>query len=358
MPLPRADAGSDEWVWGGESNGSFSIRSAYNLIRSSDLSQALLDWHHIWKWKGPNKIRHFLWLSAHDRLLTNSARKRRNLTDDGSCPFCHLHEESVIHVLRDCRFAQDAWRISGRGSLNDPNWNTPLERWLSHYLPRDHDFSFGVTCWYLWRSRNERIFETISTSPASVAVKARSWSGEVARALSNDASWITGSNQRVMTEIFWEPGPEGRASAGGLLRDSSGRTLRAFTANLGRCSITRAELRAALIGLMIAWETGHRRIKLQMDSTAAIALFNNSNGARHQHSLEVAQLQDLLGREWTVEVDHIYRDANQAADYLASIGFNHPLGTHEISISDCNLNYFVRLDLMGVSNVRSLSNNS
>ncbi|CAN1184834.1 Putative ribonuclease H protein At1g65750 [Linum perenne] len=109
---------------------------------------------------------------------------------------------------------------------------------------------------------------------------------------------------------------------------------------------------------MIAWETGHRRIKLQMDSTAAIALFNNSNGARHQHSLEVAQLQDLLGREWTVEVDHIYRDANQAADYLASIGFNHPLGTHEISISDCNLNYFVRLDLMGVSNVRSLSNNS
>ncbi|CAN1179328.1 Putative ribonuclease H protein At1g65750, partial [Linum perenne] len=238
---------------------------------------------------------------------------------------------------------------------------------------KDHAFSFGVTCWYLWRSRNDRIFGNISIPAASVAYKAANWAREVAQAMSQDASWIIGRDQSVATEISWDPGPEdwttinsdgsfisesGKASAGGLLRDSSGRPLKAFTANLGICSITRAELRGALIGLMIAWEAGHRRIKLQMDSTAAIAIFNAPDDPMHQHSLEVTQFKGLIAREWTVEVEHVYREGNQAADYLASIGFNYPLGTHEISIIDCNLNYFVRLDSLGVSTVRFISNTS
>ncbi|CAN1295011.1 hypothetical protein LINPERPRIM_LOCUS22681, partial [Linum perenne] len=43
--------------------------------------------------------------------------------------------------------------------------------------------------------------------------------------------------------------------------DSQGRCLAAFSMNLGKCSITRAELRGALSVLQLAWERGYRKIQ-------------------------------------------------------------------------------------------------
>ncbi|CAN1176076.1 hypothetical protein LINPERHAP2_LOCUS32325 [Linum perenne] len=68
--------------------------------------------------------------------------------------------------------------------------------------------------------------------------------------------------------------------------------------------------------------------------------------------------RDLLAKDWIVDICHVYREGNQAADYLASIGFNFPLGSHEIPISDCSLNYFARLDSLGVATVRMINNTS
>ncbi|CAN1126848.1 hypothetical protein LINPERHAP2_LOCUS3671 [Linum perenne] len=45
-------------------------------------------------------------------------------------------------------------------------------------------------------------------------------------------------------------------AAGGLIRDS-GRVLTAYSECLGVCSITWAELRAVLIGLLMVWEKGY-----------------------------------------------------------------------------------------------------
>ena len=53
-----------------------------------------------------------------------------------------------------------------------------------------------------------------------------------------------------------------KAAAGGILRDSRDRTLVAFATNLGSRSITRAELRGALFGLEIAWNSGYINVTL------------------------------------------------------------------------------------------------
>ncbi|CAN1347607.1 Putative ribonuclease H protein At1g65750 [Linum perenne] len=73
MSPPRPEAREDEWIWGLEGNGKFSIKSAYCLIRNCTAEQDASLWNRVWNWKGPNKIRHFIWLVAHDRLLTNQA---------------------------------------------------------------------------------------------------------------------------------------------------------------------------------------------------------------------------------------------------------------------------------------------
>ncbi|CAN1312556.1 hypothetical protein LINPERPRIM_LOCUS28673, partial [Linum perenne] len=45
-----------------------------------------------------------------------------------------------------------------------------------------------------------------------------------------------------------------------------------FTAKLGKCSITRAELRGIIQGFELAWNGGHRKIIVQTDSLAAVLL--------------------------------------------------------------------------------------
>ncbi|CAN1777535.1 Putative ribonuclease H protein At1g65750 [Linum perenne] len=325
MSAPQREAGDDEWVWGEEANGKFSIRSAYNLIHSAETSRSPEFWRQIWNWKGPNKIRHFIWLAAHDRLLTNHARKRRNLTEDTRCHWCLHPDETVIHVLRDCSFAQEVWRAIERGQRTDREWQEPLEVWLPSNLDRDQKFSFGVTCWFLWRSRNERIFESASTPANSVAIKAAVWTDNASKALERDTSWMNVNEGRSVTAISWDSGPSdwvtlnsdgavkttsGKASAGGVLRDDRGRILKAYTINLGVCSITRAELRGAITGLELAWKSGFRRILLQMDSTAAISLFEASEPAVHQHALEVIQFKEFMARDWVVRIKHVFREAD------------------------------------------------
>ncbi|CAN1162412.1 Putative ribonuclease H protein At1g65750, partial [Linum perenne] len=64
--------------------------------------------------------------------------------------------------------------------------------------------------------------------------------------------------------------PHSQAAAGGILRNWQGRPVSTFAANLGRCSIMCAELRASEIGLMIAWDRGYEKVHLQIDSLAAV----------------------------------------------------------------------------------------
>ncbi|CAN1799415.1 Putative ribonuclease H protein At1g65750 [Linum perenne] len=106
-----------------------------------------------------------------------------------------------------------------------------------------------------------------------------------------------------------------------------------FSSNVGSCSITHAELRGVAIGLKLAWEAGARKVVVQADSRAAIA---------------------LLLRNWEVVFHHTYREGNRTADFLANLGHSLPFGTHSIPVSDCNLCFYLRLNCMGISEPGSI----
>ncbi|CAI0558367.1 unnamed protein product [Linum tenue] len=57
-----------------------------------------------------------------------------------------------------------------------------------------------------------------------------------------------------------QPGSE--AAGGGIIRDWTGKCMGAFVENLGVCTITRAEIMAAIRGLQMAWEYGYRKVLL------------------------------------------------------------------------------------------------
>ncbi|CAN1837682.1 hypothetical protein LINPERHAP1_LOCUS35168, partial [Linum perenne] len=83
------------------------------------------------------------------------------------------------------------------------------------------------------------------------------------------------------------------------------------------------------------WEAGFRKVVLQLDSKTAILIMTSDKEVTHQHGLEAIKLRELLNQEWTVMVQHSYREGNHAVDYLASIGYDYPFGSHTIHETNC-----------------------
>ncbi|CAN1138640.1 Putative ribonuclease H protein At1g65750 [Linum perenne] len=311
-----AGAGEDRITWGLERDGRFRVRSAYLLAAEEEGDTLDPIWRLIWRWKGPQRIRQFLWLVAHNRLLTNSERRRRHLAEIGSCQVCPGQEESVLHVLRDCPLASATWEL-----LHIQAWvalvgdTLERDRFISHTGPPT------------------RTGEFFSWEPAP-------------------PEWVTlNSDGSVLPET-------GQAAAGGLIRDHQGRCLAAFTMNLGKCSITRAELRGAVSGLQLAWERGYRKIQLQLDSQCAVQLLQGDDLEDHTHAATIIMARELLRRDWEVHILHVYRERNHVADYLANMGHSCPLGFHSIEQFDSNFCYWLHYDQLGVSEVRLIMNES
>ncbi|CAN1147579.1 Putative ribonuclease H protein At1g65750 [Linum perenne] len=149
----------------------------------------------------------------------------------------------------------------------------------------------------------------------------------------------------------------GRAAAGGLIRNAAGHCVSAFSMNIGCCSITRAELRGAITGLRTAWDLGFRKVEVQVDSMAVLALVNSAENPVHQHTLEVLDIHDLLRKDWEVKIRHVYREGNRAADFLADMGFRLPPGVHSFPTTDVNLGFYLRYDCTRVTEPRMITLN-
>ncbi|CAN1788615.1 Putative ribonuclease H protein At1g65750, partial [Linum perenne] len=231
--------------------------------------------------------------------------------------------------------------------------------------------SFGIIAWLIWKRRNKAIFEDVSWSTTEVSNQVKFW------VLLLSSSWKAGQlgreapgSARQTQLIGWRPADEGwftlnsdgslytqndRAAVGGLIRDGGGNFVTSYVVNLGSCSIMRDELRGNIEGMKIAWDSGIRRLCIQTDSRAAVALLSSNDGRFHQHANLVEQFIDLKNRDWEVIIHHIYREANCVADYLANLGHSFDLGTHVVEAPDNTLLYWLRYDLIGVCTPRFIN---
>ncbi|CAN0915453.1 hypothetical protein LINGRAHAP2_LOCUS29139, partial [Linum grandiflorum] len=98
--------------------------------------------------------------------------------------------------------------------------------------------------------------------------------------------------------IVWEPHPslwythnsegpigvDGAATAGGIIQAEHRNVKRAYSINMGRCSITLAELRGIIDGMEIAWNQGCRKLLIQTDSVWVVKLLRSRDMDDHQHA--------------------------------------------------------------------------
>ncbi|CAN1732286.1 Putative ribonuclease H protein At1g65750 [Linum perenne] len=295
------------------------------------------------------------------------------MSPDATCPECQGGCEDTEHVLRSCRLARSVWRSLLPEVLAGAEANSDFsEWWIKGVDKSESNLSFGVIAWLLWRRRNSLVFNEEKLSVSEVCCQAKfrihlyssSW-----KAL--QASREAPSTARQARLIGWRPTEEGwyslnsdgslyknptSSAAGGIIRDDNGRFIAAFSANLGVCSIMRYELRAIVEGMKLAWSKGVRRLRIQTDSKAAVAMLSKPYNANSQHAGLIEHFSELSSRDWQISIHHIYREANCAADHLANRGHSFGLGIHVFEFPDVSLQYWLSFDLVGSCTPRLIFN--
>ncbi|KAK8660247.1 hypothetical protein V6N13_051180 [Hibiscus sabdariffa] len=176
-PQVGLDADAPEWRW--TDTRQFMSSSAYAFL--SDMVSGSSDnfWQKVWALSIPQRVRTFLWITLHNRKLTNAKRFRRHLAPSAICDICGFHTEAMDHILRHCVAARGTWTRVICLELLVVFLQTPFEEWFKRNLVSTSGSVYGErqrTCNLLddklaaWGRLNSQDVLTLPSPPSSLLV--------------------------------------------------------------------------------------------------------------------------------------------------------------------------------------------
>ncbi|KAH9751256.1 putative ribonuclease H protein [Citrus sinensis] len=293
---PSPDSAADQFYWGSSNSGMFTARTAYNLLLGNLVQDEEVRWKSIWKWRGPHRIRTFLWLVAKERIKCKAELYRRHIGVDMICMRCGYAVEDTAHALRDCATSRRIWNMLLTGHETADFFMLPTRDWIfaniqglgNHGSNKEWSCIFGVAIWCIWVARNQLLFEDKIVNAESMVRDIRVRAEEIIR---TSEAFQSDRGLRVQKMFSWLP-PRwpyyklnsdgarkgaGMAGAGGLIRDATGRWHGGFCMNIGICSVTIAELWGLYQGLILAWQMGIRLLVVEIDSLCVTQLLNRKS---------------------------------------------------------------------------------
>ena len=93
-----------------------------------------------------------------------------------------------------------------------------------------------------------------------------------------------------------------------------------FSLNMGIASNNIAKLGVVHQGLILAWNLGFRFINLEIDSMTVLSQLTTNKDISPDAIPLISNCKNLMERDWTVQVYHIFHEANGCADALEKRG--------------------------------------
>ena len=115
-------------------------------------------------------------------------------------------------------------------------------------------------------------------------------------------------------------GDPGLAGASELLRNSSGAWISGFSLHMGITSNNITELGAIRKGILLAWNLGFKFIHLEIDSMTVLSQLTNDKDISTDVIPLLGDSRNLMKRDWTVQLYHIFREANGGMNALCKEG--------------------------------------
>lgn len=363
---PASRLGPDRMYWGLNPKGIFTVRSAYDFL--SHHTHACIDqvWQLPWAWKGPHSIRLFIWQLLHGKLKTNSELSRRHIPISDVCIRCGGSTEDILHAIRDCSFIKKIWVRLVPTCHNSRFFQSNLREWIFCNLQNKWSIDvdppweciFGVTIWRLWFWRNHFNANGQLVDSTTVCLDALARAKEIHR-INN--SPLSQQQKRMEIYIGWRPPPWpwcklntdgscksiGVAGAGGIIRGASGNWISGFCMKIGEASVIMAKLWGLHQGLILAWNTGIRRLLVEVDSLSVTQMVTKQVVVPNVFHALVVAIQELLHRSWQITITHIYREGNSTADFMANMAHSFSYGLHLFSYPPEGIRSILLHDMFG-----------
>ncbi|VFQ98543.1 unnamed protein product [Cuscuta campestris] len=155
--------------WKLDPNGSFTLRSAYELCR--DASTPMASFNYLWESPQNPKISIFTWKLFRHCIPTPENLQKLGFLMPSMCPFCKGDSYDAKHSLIDCHMIRGIWHhfsaCVGILHHNSPtinqhflNWwlrgNNTIYGYLRMHMP-------GIISWHIWKALNSLIYEDNSS---------------------------------------------------------------------------------------------------------------------------------------------------------------------------------------------------
>lgn len=117
-------------------------------------------WKTVWAIKGPNKLKHFVWLACKGSLAVKERLFNRHIAPDNKCTICG-EVETIIHSLFFCKHAMDLWKISDfvRHIQDAPKTSfAEILLWMVGMEGCEELRHFVTLSWASWTYRNKQVF--------------------------------------------------------------------------------------------------------------------------------------------------------------------------------------------------------
>jgi hypothetical protein len=341
--------GEDFACWPHDKRGIYTVRSAYNFVRSSNFfltrssrgrglnsryNEEEKSWKAIWKVNVPNKMKIHLWRFAHDCLPSGVQLTHRQIPTSDSCVFCG-REETIVHSLLVCQHAQEVWRLIKSSFRIQLNMRDILstKSWLFDFLSDSTDLEttvLAVTFWHIWESRNEVRNNHAQPNPYRTAAKSIAYVDLIVQHCFKPEP---DKRRETLAPRKWSPPPPDRVlvnvdaalfediqrmASGVVIRDHLGHCLLAASEPLlGFTSPEVAEALALRRAVALACDRGFDKVTFASDCLSLIQRVNSSAQDRSQVGSVVADIKFQAKTISSVIFIHVHRSINDAAHVLA-----------------------------------------
>nr|XP_027082456.1 uncharacterized protein LOC113704781 [Coffea arabica] len=354
--------GTDQVIWRSTQSGLFTLAAAFQEVCQG--RNRSLVFSRIWHPRIPLRVSLFMLRLLMRRLPLDDVLREMGFQLASKCCCCALATgETLEHVFSAGQIPMEVWayfqNICGIGRSYDSLRAHLFEWWMLPTPRAKQRFVFDIVpvfiCWNIWKARCRAVFERARVRVKelceavfqdvklafevqfSLAVHVSDFSLFYERVAQSTVRyefrvvrWRAGGQaDMVLNTDGCSKGNPGASGGGGLLRDSAGQLLVAFSAYLGEATSLHAEVLAMFKGVqrrcLCPWSV--RR--------------------------EVEQIWHLVEG---VQFEHCYREANKIADILSNVGVSHPQEQLRVYSAEQTLPSVAqgecRLNRLGVPSVR------
>ncbi|XP_073051343.1 uncharacterized protein [Primulina eburnea] len=336
--IPIALGEPDLSIWVHSSDGVFSLKSAWELVRLRDQVSDIFT--PCWgSWLRPT-MSFFLWRFWHQWLPVDDVLQRRGFELASKCQCCEM-PETFAHIFIDSPIARSVWHFFGavfhvRIPLTS-DFRLFLSAWKRHpgWTPRGHvkEFLPFIVLLFLWTARNDakhrhlqisgetvksQILSYLRLAHAASTVKPMHWRG-VLHAARSLGFFVDMRRVHKMAIVRWlrppvgcfklnvdgsSRGSPGDSTVGGVVRDSSGQVLVSFSEFIGVGTNIRAELWAIWRGLLISSDLHFFPLWIETDSRISLLILRSRRCTWGLEHIVTRILLLMRGRSWAQTLAH------------------------------------------------------